>query len=353
MILSYYIMICFIVLSPRVIALDEIDPYTIQDSIFLVSDIFKHDQPAELTLKFNIKEYQRNKHKDYYMPAELTYFFGDSLMERDYSVRVKARGTVRKKVCSFPPIMLNIKKSGIRDDLIPRVKKIKIVTHCRGSRKNLNYMMKEFLAYKIYGIISPYSFRVRLLKIKYIDTGRKDKVTDTWAFMIEPEAMLAGRVDMLPLKLDHLGFAHTDTLWTDYMVMFQYMIGNDDYSISGRHNIKLLVPKDPMKIKPIPVPYDFDYSGIVNVGYATPREDIGQSNITERYFLGPCRSYENFREIIEIFQSKKQEIYDLINNFEYLPESERAKMIKYLDEFYNNSSHSDYINKNILSTCQD
>ena len=351
--LSFYIMICLILISPRVIAQDEIDPYTIQDSIFLLSNIFEHDQPAELTLKFNIKGYQRNKYKDHYMPAELIYFFGDSLMERHHSVRIKARGTARKEVCSFPPIRLNIKKSGIQDDLFPEVKKIKIVTHCRGSQQNLNYLMKEFLTYKIYSIISPYSFRVRLLKIKYIDTGRKDKVTDTWAFMIEPEEMLAERLDMLPLKLDHLGFVHTDTLWTDYMVMFQYMIGNADYSIPGRHNIKLLVPKDPIKINPVPVPYDFDYSGIVNSDYAIPREEIGLSKITERYFLGPCRSFEEFREIIEIFQSKKQEIYDLINNFEYLSLRERAKLIKYLDEFYNGSSHSHYIKNNILSTCRD
>lgn len=345
-------MIFFVIQLPRVPAQEETDPYTVQDSIFIMNDFFDHDQPAEITLIFNVKKYQQNKYINKYIPAELIYYMGDSLIEKHNNLKIKARGTSRKEVCLFPPIRLKVSGKGIPTNLPPELKFVKIVTHCKGSKTNLNYMMKEFLTYKIYNIISPYSFHVRLLKMKYIDTGRKNKVTETWAFMLEPEAMLAGRMDMIPVKLDHLGFLHTDIIWASYMTMFQYMIGNTDFSLAGRHNIKLLKSNDPLSVSLIPVPYDFDYSGIVNASYAVPREELGLKSITERYFLGPCRSIDDYLAVINMLQAKKEEIYNLINSFEYLPESERKTVIKYLDGFYNNSYDSRYIEKYILSTCQ-
>ena len=76
---------------------------------------------------------------------------------------------------------------------LEEIKRIKVVTHCKGSQDYEEYVLKEYLCYKIYNIISPVSFRVRLVRMTYVDTGRKNKVTEGWAFMIEPKHMLAER----------------------------------------------------------------------------------------------------------------------------------------------------------------
>ncbi len=74
----------------------------------------------------------------------------------------------------------------------------------------------------------------------YVDTGRKNKVTEGWAFMIEPEEMLAERKGARVVKNNELPTTLMRPLEMDVLALFQYMIGNTDFSVSGRHNIKIL-----------------------------------------------------------------------------------------------------------------
>ncbi len=309
------------------------------------------DFPVEIELKFNVKKFQKEKYSNKYLPAELSYQLTNSIFEENKKVRVKARGINRLERCSFPPLFINIKKSGINIPQLEGVKKLKLVTHC-GGKSYEKLVLKEYLAYKIYNLITPYSFRVRLVKIKYIDAGRDNKITEAWGIITEPEEMLAERLDMYSTKIDYVNLKLTDTVWTTYLSMFQYMIGNPDYSIMGRHNVKLLVDKDPFNLAPIPVPYDFDYSGIVDAFYALPDENLSITYVTERFFLGPCRSVEEYQEIISYFCTKKQDIYRLISEFDYLPQKDRDIMIRYLDEFFENCKDERFVRRKILTTCR-
>jgi len=333
-------------------AQDSIPPGALQDSLTLAIDIFAEENPAEITLIYNMKEFRRMINTDKYQSAELIYHLGDSISDRHHTVRIAARGKNRREVCSFPPIWINIRKSGIQNRQLRDTKKIKLVTHCSNSRSNETYVLKEFLAYRIYNLISPYSFRVRLVRMKYIDTGRKYKEMESWAFLIEPETMLAERLDMLPIKNDFISIKQTDSLWTDHMSIFQFMIGNGDYSVTGRHNVKLLRYNDFSKSSIIPVPYDFDYAGIVDAHYAIPGDNLGISSVKERYFLGPCRELQDYEEVIGEIAAMKKGIYDIVNSFIYLSEGQRKSMIAYLDAFFKYSNDPRYIERHILSTCR-
>ena len=126
-----------------------------------------------------------------------------------------------------------------------------------------------------------------------------------------------------------------------------------DYSIAGRHNVKLLKLNDPDIFYPTPVPYDFDYSGFVDAHYAIPGENLGITSVTERYFLGSCRPEETFIKVFDFFFGKKDEIYNLLESFDYLDERERNAAISYLNEFFLHAGNPEYIHKNILNTCRD
>ncbi|MFC2098715.1 hypothetical protein ACFLSP_03110 [Bacteroidota bacterium] len=188
--------------------------------------------------------------------------------------------------------------------------------------------------------------------MKYIDTGKNGKTTESWSFLIEPEEMLADRLNMIALKNDKVNIQQTDTTWTNNMSIFQFMIGNADYSVRGRHNVKLLRFQDPMKSNLIPVPYDFDYCGLVNAHYAIPGETLGISSVKERYFLGPCRTKKDYQDVINEFMSKKESILDLVNGFEYLSDKEKTQVSSYLEEFFTGSTGDRYIENFILSTCR-
>jgi hypothetical protein len=130
------------------------------------------------------------------------------------------------------------------------------------------------------------------------------------------------------------------------------MIGQSDFSVTGRHNLKILTPKEYGPAGFIPVPYDFDYCGLVNAEYAIPGEPLGIESVTERYYLGACRSDANYQEAIDWLASYEDEIMDLINSFEYMEESEKKDMIRYLESYFLDSRQSWFIGRSINSTCR-
>ena len=325
--------------------------YQLGDTIEFEGDFFDIDAPFDCSLEFNIKAYQRSKNKGQYLPAKLSFYDQKDSLLTTRQVRLKARGNFRRSHCSLPPLWLNIKKANVASEEFESVNKMKIVTHCRMSSTYQSAIIKEFLAYSIYRVISPYSFRVRLMEIRYIDTGRKNKENKNWAFIIEPEAMMAERLNAMPFKLDNISRDQTMEYETDVMSLFQYMIGNSDYSIMTRHNVKLIKLKDLSVPYPIPVPYDFDYTGIVNAPYAEPGENLGIEKITDRYFLGPCRTREEYQNAMNVFIQKKENIYEVVKSFPYASAKTKKDVIDYLNEFYNQIEKSWFIEFNLESTC--
>jgi hypothetical protein len=335
----------------KVFAQDTIGPYSIEDTIAIGVDIFAEEEPASITLIYDIRYFLRNKHKDEYIKARMIYHFNDTI-DIEHEIRLKARGKNRFERCPFPPIWINISKADFKNRQLEGTKKIKMVTHCARTQANFNYVFKEYLIYKMYNLLTPYSFRARLIKVKYVDTGRKNKEYDAWGFLIEPEDLLADRLGAIPLKRDNVRLNQTDPGITDIMAIFQYMIGNADYSITARQNVKLLLSEDVEDWKPIPVPYDFDYAGFVNANYAIPGDNLGITSVTQRYFLGPCRSEETYNQVFSYFNDKSEELYKLVESFEYLPEKERKRALEYLDEFLLNNGDPRYISRNLLGTCR-
>lgn len=349
---ALYLLLIFnlFIVFPGVAQVDS-NQFVLSDTIEFQGDFFDIEAPFDCTLEFDIKEYQRSKNKGQYLPAKLSFYDQKDSLITTRQVRLKARGNFRRDHCSLPPLWLNIKKAKIAGEEFENVNKMKIVTHCRMSSTYQSVIMKEFLAYNIYRVISPYSFRVRLMEIRYIDTGRKNKEYTDWAFVIEPEAMMAERLDAFPFKYDNISRTQTRVFETDVMSIFQYMIGNADYSIMARHNTKLIKLNDLSVSEPIPVPYDFDYTGIVNAPYAEPGENLPIEKITDRYFLGPCRTREEFQNAIDVFIQKKENINEVVNSFPYANAKTKKDVIDYLNEFYNQLEKSWFIEFNLESTC--
>ncbi len=326
---------------------DAISSDTLSTSI----DMFEELAPMDITLTYDMKAFQRNKNKDEYADVHFLYQFSDS-GQIEHTLRIKPRGQFRKGYCSYAPFWLNIRKADIVNENLQEVKKIKVVTQCRGGKDYSDYVLKEYLTYKIYKLLSPVSFRVRLVHLKYIDTGRKNKETESWGFLIEPEEMLAERSDGIVIKNDEISMHLMRTSEMDLASLFQYMIGNPDFSIAGRHNVKILgLPKFGTKGY-TPVPYDFDYTGLVNAEYAIPGETLGISSVRQRYFLGPCREDQEFQVAIDHINSHREEILELVTEFPHLSAKHKNEMIAYLEDYFRSASGPKFIESKLKSTCR-
>ena len=101
-----------------------------------------------------------------------------------------------------------------------------------------------------------------------------------------------------------------------------------------------------------PVPYDFDYTGLVNAEYAIPGETLGISTVRERYFLGPCREDQEYQVAIDHINSLREEILELVSDFPYLRDKHKNEMIAYLEDYFHSASSQNFTGSKLKSTCR-
>lgn len=315
-----------------------------QDDKDVLFGLFEDEDILNLSLRFDIGTFMKEKPEDEYLDAEMTIYAGDndSIYE---DISISARGNYRRRNCEFPPIMLNFNgiETGYKD--LDDLKKVKLVTHCQLEAIYDIYLLREYLIYKIYNIISDYSFRVRLMNIRYFDINADTLYTNTKGFIIEPVNSLEdrfGEEEIEDIEIETQGIEDELLL---RLSLFQYLIANSDWYISTMHNLKVFGNKDSLK-NLIVVPYDFDYTGWVDTHYAYAREDLGLEDIRDRAFYGPCRSAEEYRPVLNYFLQVEDIIIDTIKDFEYLKGTEKRDLIQFVKSFYRL-----YRNDEIIDIC--
>lgn len=313
--------------------------------------LFSAEEPLQLTLKFDVQAYLKTTQQDVYHNADLTYV-GDDDQQVSQQSQIKARETIRQKICALPPMWLKIGPPGIFADSLQEALRMNMVLPCRDAAQYEPYVLREYLAYKIYNIITPLSFRVRLVKLVIIDTGKDNEMSEAWAFLQEPDELMARRLNGAMIEHNNLSIHTVNPEVMNSLSMFQYMIGNPDYSVTGRHNLKIMTSKEYGPVGFIPVPIDFDYSGLVNTDYAIPSESLGINTVRDRYFLGPCRPEEVHKATIEELAKSEDEIMAYVKNFEFLDMEENVDMMDYLDSYFKESREPGFIERKISPTCR-
>ncbi len=322
------------------------------DSLNTSFRLFQDEELLEITLRFDLSTYFRTKPKKDYLKANMTIHLSDTdSINKD--IRLRSRGIFRHQECKYPPIQLNFKKVDFGYSDLDSITKIKMVTECSSGSENRGYLLREYLIYKMFNVLTDTSFRVRLLTVNYIDSENKRRSLKQYSFVIEPLEMLTARTNSTEVKSPALNQKHIVPYIMDRLAIFNYMIGNYDWSIPGQHNVKVIKPMilDPTGLG-IAIPYDFDWTGLVNASYAIPHEDVGTASVRERIYTGICRSREVFEKDLEIFAEKKDEFYKKINEFLYLNTKEKRDIIRYLDQFYNRLSGKSMLTDIFLNSCK-
>jgi hypothetical protein len=292
--------------------------------------LFDTDEPLNIRLSGNIRELMndRAEHPQYH-PLRLSCKANDG-NEISLSIEAKTRGHFRKTMgnCAYPPIQLRFSKSDtLSSSIFSKQNKLKLVMPCRGDE----YVIREWLVYKIYNLITPQSFKARLVRIELNDTKRKKITPPFYGFVLEEEQQMAKRNnDVLVNKQTRP--EQTDSAAFLKMAVFEYLIGNTDWSVQYQ-NIKLIA-KDSNAV-PVPVPYDFDHAGIVNAPYALPAEELRMSSVRERRYRGYCiTDRKKFDSTIASYNGMRTAIYSLYTDCPLLDIKYVKSAIFYFDEFY-------------------
>jgi len=315
------------------------------------SPLFASDEPLVIRLRTNI-EWIRNTRSDSIEVDGTLWFPGDDGSVLETRVEVRARGEFRrsKRNCNFPPLRLNLPTGAMDGTVFEGQDKLKLVTPCHDSRDRYQeYVLKEYLVYKTLGILTPVANRVRLVEITYEDTEGDYDTRTKIAFLTESDEQMAARngADLEEWTLFLPGNVDGDQ--AVILSIFQYLIGNSDWSATRFHNVKIIRHEDGRYLT---VPYDFDFAGAVNARYADPPEEYPIRRVTDRLFRSYCRAELQFEPLSTFFNSKKAEIIALYEDFETLKEDRREDVLKFYEDFWAMMDDERRFERQILRNCK-
>lgn len=317
--------------------------------------LFSDNELVELTITAPFSTIMRERRIDEDTRGSLSYYDvdeGEVLLD----IGIRTRGNFRRKreVCPFAPLWLDFHKT--KGTLFAKSKQLKLVTHCRtGSPRYTQVLLREYVAYRILNLLTDKSFRVRLLRVKYVESESGKIVDHNYAFLIEHRKQLAKRIGLKVDKSDSTTVTAIDGVHTNLVSMFQYLIGNTDFSpLRGAdgerccHN-SVLMGNDSGTL--LSVPYDFDMSGLVSAPYASPNPGFRLRNVRQRLYRGRCINNEYLDRTIGLFNDRRQAILDMVSSVPGITRPTAGKTTRYIMDFYKIVNSPQQVRSRIRDRC--
>jgi hypothetical protein len=295
--------------------------------------LFGSFEPLEITITSDFKAVMRDRDPQSTKTFPATITFPDNGSSVTLPLQIRTRGHSRRlrQTCDFAPLRLEFPKEEARKTMFEGYGPIKLGTHCRAVTEFEQYVLREYTVYRMYNLLTPYSFRARLAKVVYVDPGQKKTIASRYGVFIEDDddvaKRMSGRISARPGLMFHNAHAETMVL----MTLFEYMIGNTDMSMIKQHNVVIVqVPGTYY-----PVPYDFDYSGLVDAAYAVAdTKAFGIQSVRDRLYRGPCKTAAELEPFFVKLRAAKPDIMALFDALPDMTANYRKDAQKYLEEFY-------------------
>jgi hypothetical protein len=296
--------------------------------------LFRTHEPLAFTLTADISAINRDRN-----PNSTKRFPGvlevkeDGGTVRSIPLQLGARGHARRdaRVCSVVPLRLVFDKKDVAGTVFEGQGELKLVTNCEDESGYEQYVLTEYLTYRIFNVITPRSFRARLVRVTYVDPKRNRTPVPRYGIIIEDDKDVARRFEGRLVPIPNRLFSLVDQDALMRLTLAQFMIGNTDYSIMALHNVKLV--QDQRSIL-YPITYDFDYSGLVNTRYAVADKRLNLSSVRERMYRGPCKTAQELAPFLEAFNAKKNEVLALVDQVPDMKPERRKDARDYLNEFF-------------------
>jgi hypothetical protein len=319
--------------------------------------LFANQDTLRVSLEAPLSTLMRDRSDTEYLDGTLAYQDASG-NEHLLDLKLRARGKYRKqrKTCDLPPIRLNFQKKQVMGTEFAGQDKLKLVTHCetRGNRYE-QYVLKEYLAYKFLNAMTPFSFGVRLLHVDYVDSDRGGETSTRYSFLIEDDDLLAERIGAEPVKAPQVRYNQLDGRYANLVAVFEYLIGNTDFSmVVGARNDNCChntVPFSGNSDGYYVIPYDFDFSGLVNASYAKPNPKLPIKKVVQRHYRGLCLHNDYLEETLALFREKEREFRELVSSVEGLDERMRLGASEYVDGFYRNIANESSVQRYLVRKC--
>lgn len=275
-------------------------------------------------------------------------------------ITLQLRGITRRKreTCTFPPLRVEFPDKPPKGSLFQGQDKLKLVTHCRRDEDFQQHVLLEYAAYKLFSALSPISFAVRLAEIDYVDDKGKP-IASRLGFFIEDVGDMARRNGVEQVKVPGpLPIEQLDPPASVRFALFQNMIGNLDMSMTRGppgsnccHNSRPVAATANATSGLLLIPYDFDFSGLVDAPYAVSPAQIQSAGVKVRRYRGFCAHNGELAVVAEGFRAQREQLQTILGNIPRLDAGSRGKALAYLDSFFQQIESPDRMNDTLVKTC--
>jgi len=317
-----------------------------------IAEFYRTSDPLDVTLTFNVKRLRGDKGDNpQWHPATLTFTPPNASAPVTLPIKVETRGIWRLHNCDFPPIFLNFASKEAKQSIFNGLDKVKLTSTCRDDNTYEQYVLQEYQLYRIYRMLSPYSHGARLLHVTYTDSASGKPLMTRYGFVIEELEAIAAREHGKVMKLKGATIDDLSPSDAALVGVFEYLIGNTDFSITGLHNAELLAKANSGEV--IPIAYDFDFSGAVNTRYATPDPRLRIRVVRQRLYRGYCVPDSVYTPVFALFNAKKDSIYGLYSDKvgQLMDPKVARETLQYFDEFYKTINNPGDAKNEIIKSC--
>jgi hypothetical protein len=315
--------------------------------------LFAASDPIHIAIQGQLSNLFRNRGPGVVISGTLTDPNGQTL-----PISLNLRGITRRlsDTCDFPPLRVRFTTPPPATSVFAGQKSLRLVTHCRNSASFQQYVLLEYSAYKMYNVLTPHSFNVRLASIDYRDESGRPIVSRV-GFFIEDLGDVAKRnamkVTHAPERIPVPDLSPPDAA---RYVLFEDMLANHDWSMRAGpagedccHNAELIGPLTPGAT--IPVPYDFDFSGFVSAPYATPPDELHIASVRQRVYRGYCIHSDQVLAAARQMRDARPQMIAAITATPGMEPGTQSRGIKFLDGFFADIASDDMVNAKLLKHC--
>ena len=321
-----------------------------ENKVAAAPPFFDTQDPIEVTLTANIGRLRGDKGAEHPWRTATLSYTGQDGNSLTVPLQARTRGLARLHMCDFPPLRLNFSDEKSKGSIFYQLDKPKLVSYCRDNDSYEQYILQEFQLYRIYQLLTPVSHRARLLRLTYADSASGQVKARRYGFVIEEPKAIAARVGGSVIEQTGAGSSDLDPDQNALVGVFQYMIGNTDFSIAGLHNVELLLKENGSAM---PIAYDFDFAGAVNAKYATPDAKVDLPDVRHRRFRGYCTDPASYARVFAVFVEKRPQIYALYSDEigKLLDPGTVKETLRYFDEFYDTINNPRSARRSIIEPC--
>ena len=312
--------------------------------------LFSSHAVIELTIETDYGRLRRDRTQDSeYRPAILR-MTDDEGVARTIDIEVKTRGRFRLENCRFPPIRVDLPSSLLGGTVFDGQNRIKLVSHCADRDRDEQNLLEEYLVYRSYNLLTDESFRVRLARITYADGADDDDPVVRYAFFLEEAEAMAERLGAQYIEVARASATDFGAEEAVRFSVFQYMVGNTDWSMTEFHNAEVLLSAEGVNV---PVPYDFDWTGLVSARYARPNPRLRISRVRDRLYRGFCRPDFDFSAVYAQFVEVRADLEALYGYQQGLEQDNRRDALEYLADFYEDIESPQRARDRLEEDCRD